>query len=204
MRESNLLTGLLVTFAGIAALMGLLGVLYSPVTLGVAVPFALAAGIIWYQVSGRFHARVARTATSGRPGDASPGARGDRGRDRRASANRRGRNATTGPRGPRFGDSRRFGGTRFREPRFGDPPPGGTFQDGRDTGSRADGSGPVGSDQRGPSRREARRLLDVGPDASQAELRRAFRERAKELHPDRGGDEAEFRRVSRAYERLRE
>lgn len=53
------------------------------------------------------------------------------------------------------------------------------------------------------SRSAAARVLDVDPAADELEIRRAFREKARELHPDApGGDEAEFRRVRTAYERL--
>jgi curved DNA-binding protein len=53
------------------------------------------------------------------------------------------------------------------------------------------------------SLKAARELLGVGPLASQADLRRAFREAAKAAHPDRpGGDEHRFRQVVAAYQRL--
>jgi hypothetical protein len=45
-------------------------------------------------------------------------------------------------------------------------------------------------------------LLGLAPDATLAELKRAFRARALETHPDRGGDAEHFRAVQRAYERL--
>jgi ferredoxin len=43
-------------------------------------------------------------------------------------------------------------------------------------------------------------VLDIDPDASAAELRRAYRERVIEAHPDHGGSAAEFQRVREAYE----
>jgi curved DNA-binding protein len=49
----------------------------------------------------------------------------------------------------------------------------------------------------------ARGVLGVGPLASAGEVRRAFREAAKQAHPDRdGGDEQQFRRVMAAYQVL--
>ena len=52
--------------------------------------------------------------------------------------------------------------------------------------------------------RRARELLGVGAAASPGELRRAFRNRAKAVHPDRAGGDAEaFRRLVQAYEALR-
>lgn len=41
--------------------------------------------------------------------------------------------------------------------------------------------------------------LGVSAGASAEEVRRAYRERVKEVHPDQGGDEDEFRRVREAY-----
>ena len=49
----------------------------------------------------------------------------------------------------------------------------------------------------------ARKLLGVSPRADVGEVRRAFREAAKQAHPDRpGGDEQRFRQVVAAYHRL--
>jgi curved DNA-binding protein len=53
------------------------------------------------------------------------------------------------------------------------------------------------------SLKSARELLGVGALASPGDVRRAFREAAKQAHPDRpGGDEQRFRRVMAAYHRL--
>ncbi|MFC7323969.1 J domain-containing protein [Halorubrum rutilum] len=41
--------------------------------------------------------------------------------------------------------------------------------------------------------------LDVDRDADADEVKRAYRERVKETHPDQGGDEESFRRVREAY-----
>ncbi|WP_435147199.1 J domain-containing protein [Halobaculum sp. P14] len=43
-------------------------------------------------------------------------------------------------------------------------------------------------------------VLGVDPDASDDEVKRAFRERVKETHPDSGGDTEQFHRVQRAKE----
>src|SRR6185295_6686263 len=49
-------------------------------------------------------------------------------------------------------------------------------------------------------------LLGVRPDATQEEIKRAFRQRARELHPDANQDdpeaEARFKEVALAYETL--
>lgn len=55
----------------------------------------------------------------------------------------------------------------------------------------------------GPTREQAYRTLDLRPGASDEAIRRAYRAKAKELHPDsKTGDEEAFKRVNRAYERL--
>jgi DnaJ-class molecular chaperone len=41
--------------------------------------------------------------------------------------------------------------------------------------------------------------LGLPTDADADAVKRAYRERVKETHPDRGGDEAAFRRVQEAY-----
>ena len=46
-------------------------------------------------------------------------------------------------------------------------------------------------------------VLRVDPDADDVELKRAYRRRAKEAHPDRGGSVEEFQRVKAAYEAIR-
>jgi hypothetical protein len=43
-------------------------------------------------------------------------------------------------------------------------------------------------------------ILQVDPDAGAGEVKRAFRRRAMETHPDRGGDAEEFKRVYAAWE----
>ena len=54
-------------------------------------------------------------------------------------------------------------------------------------------------------RKQARAVLGVAPEATPAELRRAFREAAKSAHPDRpGGDAERFRQAVEAYRLLTE
>jgi DnaJ-domain-containing protein 1 len=57
----------------------------------------------------------------------------------------------------------------------------------------------------GPSRAEAYRRLGLEPGADESAVKRAYRERVKEVHPDtETGDQETFKRVTRAYERLTE
>jgi hypothetical protein len=46
-------------------------------------------------------------------------------------------------------------------------------------------------------------VLGLGTDASEAEVRRAYRKRVKEVHPDQGGDEESFQRLQEAYRTAR-
>lgn len=54
----------------------------------------------------------------------------------------------------------------------------------------------------GPTREEAYRTLNLDPGAGENAIRHAYRERVKATHPDRGGDEEQFKEVASAYERL--
>lgn len=47
-------------------------------------------------------------------------------------------------------------------------------------------------------------ILGVSPDASTDEIRRAYRQRARETHPDHGGNPDEFQAVQMAWEVLRD
>jgi len=52
------------------------------------------------------------------------------------------------------------------------------------------------------TRSEAYRLLDLEPTDDDAAVRAAYRRKVKDVHPDRGGDEQAFKRVTEAYETL--
>ena len=45
-------------------------------------------------------------------------------------------------------------------------------------------------------------VLGVSPDASEDEIKTAYRELCRKYHPDKGGDEEKFKAVSEAYETL--
>lgn len=44
--------------------------------------------------------------------------------------------------------------------------------------------------------------LGLSEEATDAEIKKAYREKAKEAHPDKGGDEESFKQLARAYEVL--
>ncbi|WP_435197027.1 J domain-containing protein [Natronomonas sp. EA1] len=54
----------------------------------------------------------------------------------------------------------------------------------------------------GPSREQAYRTLGLSPGADEEAVKSAYREKVKETHPDRGGSEEQFKKVTRAYDRL--
>jgi molecular chaperone DnaJ len=51
--------------------------------------------------------------------------------------------------------------------------------------------------------RDLYEILGVAREASDDEIKRAYRRRARELHPDTGGDEEEFKELTTAYEVLK-
>jgi len=160
-----LVAGLTATFGGLAALLGVVGVVLEPLVLVLAVPFGIVAYVMWYQASGRLARRVYRGVEArARANDGS-----DR-RERRARS-RRARQAR------RRSHERRQRRQRERPPGAREPTLG---------------------------EREAYARLGLEPGADEATVRDAYRERVKDVHPDRGGDEEAFKRVAAAYERLTE
>ena len=171
---SRLLLGVAAVLAGTTVLLGVFGLVYNPVLLLAAVPFAAATYFLWSSATGRLDARLRERVETRRvePGSVGEGT------------------------WPRPGDSR--DGRRARD-------------HGNGRSSRVDGGAGPGRRSQGtieetaPNPAAAASVLEVDPGADEAEIRRAFREKARQLHPDTpDGDEAEFRRVRDAYERLTE
>lgn len=151
----------------------LVGVAFrEPVLFVVVVPLAAASYMFWYQSSGRLRESLRASA---------------RARPEQQAQDRGGFGA--GPRGGGFEGAR---GRRAREDWEGR-----ARQQGVGTGRRG-GVGP----QSGMSRAEAYRYLGLEEGADEAAVKRAYRQKVKEVHPDSGGDETEFRKVTEAYETL--
>jgi hypothetical protein len=164
--RARFLLGLASVLAGTTVLLVVLGVVYNPFIIVLAVPFGVGTYMIWGDATGRIQARARR-----------------RGRTRESRrARRRTDRRRAGP-----GEGRRVDGN------LGGDPGGGRSRERR--------SAPTVDT--GPTDEEARQVLGVATDADEAEIKSAYRERAKQLHPDRAnGDEEAFKRVTEAYERL--
>lgn len=151
MTRSGLLVGVASVLAATTVLMAVFGLVYNPILLGAAVPFAAATYFLWSHATGRLGARMRERARA---------------------------QAVDGREGAGAGRERP-GQERPAAPERSPGKP-------------------------GPADLDAASVLGVAPDADETTIRRAFRERARDLHPDApGGDEAAFRRVRAAYERLR-
>jgi hypothetical protein len=184
--QSRLVTGLAALFGGMTVVLVGLAVAFNLFILLPAVLFGAITYILWQHGTGRMAAKFYRRVEQ----------RAAQGEERRAGGARgRGRTRTTDGRGRANGGRGGFGaGPReeWRGPR--------AEQRARQRQRRR---APTAT--RSPSPKEAFDILGVGPDADQAQIKAAYREKVKEVHPDTdGGDEEQFKRVNRAYERLRE
>nr|WP_305794588.1 J domain-containing protein [Halomarina rubra] len=170
-----------------AVLLTLFAVLLEPLALVLAVPFAVVAYLLWYQASGRLLRRV--YASVERQARVDERARATGRRTRRTAEADGGRGGFGA--GPRQSRSRTAAGRRARAEATG-------RQRTRQRRRR-----PPKPDS-GPTATEAYDVLGLDPSADQSAVKRAYRERVKETHPDRGGSEEAFKRVTAAYERLSE
>jgi len=159
--------------AGLATMLFVAAIAVQPFLVAVAIPFAAGAYLVWQ-------------ASIGEYGRASPaGAR----RARARAANER--TASDGPGHATAGERR-----RRRERRQ-------EYERARTEGRRRASGGDRGRGTDTLARKEAARVLGVDVDADAATVRRAYRERVKEVHPDtEGGDAETFQKVNDAYERL--
>ncbi|MFC4357261.1 J domain-containing protein [Halobium salinum] len=185
MDRDRLLLGLASVFAGLTVTFVVTGLAYNPFLLLLSLPFGATTYFLWYQATGRLQKRARRRRERGfdreRHSGFGAGARREAARDAAGvgSRFRGGPGGVGGPTGP-GGDGRRR----------------------RANANRRRARGGV-RERSGPSRAEAYRTLGLDTDADQAAVKRAYRSKVKEVHPDtESGDEESFKRVNRAYERL--
>jgi hypothetical protein len=173
--RDRLLMALAAVFAGLSVFVAMVAIVFQPVLLIVAVPFGVVTYFMWYQASGRLGRRIYRGVENR--------ARTDERRRERGGFG-------AGPRGDYEPRSERFRETSGARARAG----------GRRARQR---TAPRSTD--GPTPREAREILDVEAGADEEAVRRAYREKVKDVHPDTpDGDEERFKKVTAAYERLAE
>ena len=188
MQYDRLVSGLAGVLGAITVVMAVLGVVYNPAILFVALTFAVSTYFVYYHASGRLAARVYRSVER----QAATGAGGER---RHRTRRRGGFDA-----GPRQDWRPPRDGATAREAAFGGR---GGRQRQRQTSQRRTRQRQRVQPARGPSTAEAYRTLGLDPNADDASIKRAYREKVKEVHPDaEGGDEERFKEVTAAYDRL--
>jgi DnaJ-domain-containing protein 1 len=187
------LFGLAAVFAGLTTVLSVVAIVTRELfVIGVALPLGLATYLFWFQATGKLRERV------------EAGTYRDAFEARRRAADRTAGDGPTGPRSRFAREARRAAeeGSRRRRTRT------------------ASGAGRVGGGDRtrggrrrrrtvqptdGPTRREALDTLGLEDDSDQTDIRDAYREKVKDVHPDTAdGDEEAFKRVTAAYDRLSE
>jgi hypothetical protein len=178
--------GLAAAFGVMTAILVLGGLAANIALLAVAPIFGVMTYLFWAHGTGRLMSRVYRGVEDRARTDA-----GARGRGR-AAGGRGGfgagpREEWTGPRGGRTVSEQAHRARQRQQAR-----------------ARGDARERAPRTSEGPTVEEASAVLGVDPDADEATVRRAYRERIKQVHPDADGDEESFKRVQRAYDRLTE
>jgi len=208
--RSRLVTGLAGAFALMTVVLAVGGLAGSLILLPVAALFAAMTYVLWAHASGRLMGRLYRSVEDqARTAGATAGSqrRARDGADRGAGSSRGGAGFGAGPReewtAPREGrsvteEARRRARQQARERR------GRAADGGRGQRRRRQRAGRPGGES-GPTAREAYETLGVEPGADESAVKRAYRDRIKEVHPDAAdGDAEEFKRVQAAYDRLTE
>ncbi|MBV0901611.1 J domain-containing protein [Haloarcula salina] len=188
MQYDDLSKGVAAVFAVLTVVLTAIGVVVNPAVLFLALMFGVSTYVMYYHLSGKMAAslyeRVERRAAQN-TGGARRGGFGAGPREEWEPP-RDGRTAR-GTRRARESQQRGRQSTRRRQQRQGKQ------RRRRQRVQAADG----------PSPTEAYRTLGLDPDADQGAIKRAYREKVKEVHPDTdSGSEAEFKQVKAAYERL--
>ncbi|MFT4922563.1 MAG: putative outer membrane lipoprotein [Haloarculaceae archaeon] len=179
MHRQRLVTALAAAFGVMTAIFAVSGLVYSPALLILAALFGVVTYILYGHASGRLMSRMYRGVEQQAATDGPEPERGGFGAGPREE--------WTPPREQQRRQARR---TRRGQQRRQ-----------RRQGQQRQRVRPTAND--GPTPHEARDVLGVGPGADESDVREAYRDRIKDVHPDAdGGDEAEFKRVQEAYEVL--
>ncbi|RRJ30278.1 J domain-containing protein [Halocatena pleomorpha] len=177
MERNQLVMGLAIVFAGLAAVVAVAAIAHAPFVVILALLFGAVAYFMWYQASGRLTRRLYQMVEN-------------RARSNDGRAERGGFGA--GPRDTRRGRTRR-GGRRGR-------------RQASNTNRRRDPSGGNRGDivdQSGLTNAQAYEILDIDPNVGETAVKEAYREKVKDVHPDtENGCEEAFKQVNEAYEQL--
>lgn len=163
-------------FAGLAVVVSLAAIAHEPFVVVLALLFGVVAYFMWYQASGRLAQRVYRTVEN----QARHEGRTERG------------GFGAGPRGTRDERARRggFSGRRRR-------------RNTRQQRERTERNRAGVANQSTVTTAQAYDILDVEPGVEEPAIKRAYREKVKDVHPDtETGSEEAFKQVNEAYERL--
>lgn len=167
-------------FVVLALVLGVVGFVHAQFVIAVALMFGVVAFLLWYQASGRLTQRIYQ------------------GIEARARVNDRWRSRD---------EKQRQQEKRWRQRnnrwRNGKSDPRNSWT-GQHTSTHNQHKQPGGSTT-SLRPKEAYAILGLAPGAEEEEIRNAYRERVKEVHPDtKDGDEEAFKRVTAAYEQLTE
>ena len=179
-------------FLALAGFLAVVGVVLEPFVLIVALMFGVVAYFMWYQASGRLGRRLYRRVETRARANNGQG-RSKRQRQRQKQKRGQRQNARGG-----FGAGPREDWDPRSEWARGD----GFSTDQRQ--QRRERTAATGT-RMNPTTAQAYDILGLDPDADEATIKRVYRERVKDVHPDtETGSEEEFKRVNAAYERLTE
>ena len=221
MSARPLLIVLALLFAGLAILLAGGAILTANIVLLLAAfPLGLTAGLMWHQGTGGMAAELFGSGSRRRRRTYRTPSSRVTGPQRKSTGTENSQTRTRGPETEEFWEEVRREArhrarrrNRERRRRAGDDRT--SDRGGRSAGDRANrsdaGTYARGRHQRNPGAAstgepgvtEAYRILDLQPGADETAIRDAYREKAKRLHPDtEGGDAEAFKRVTAAYERL--
>lgn len=186
--SDRLIMGLASVFGGLAVLLTVVGIVYEPFVITVALLFGAVAYFMWYQASGRLSQRIYKRVEEQ--------ARANNGQNEHERGG-----FGAGPReewNPRSEWARQNGFTTEQHQQQTQQ----TQQTRRGQQGQSRSRSPR-PDRSTVTATEAYDILGLDPDADEAAIKRAYREKVKDAHPDTDtGSKEAFKRVNAAYERL--